>query len=49
MKTLFACGLVAGLAASVPGAGAAPRSPFPTKADSEICDPIFARLAEAEG
>lgn len=48
MKTLFACGLVAGLAASVPGAGAAPRSPFPTKADSEICDPIFARLAEAE-
>ncbi|UHD47022.1 TPM domain-containing protein [Aureimonas altamirensis] len=48
MKTLFACGLVAGLTATMSSAEAAPKSPFPTNADREICDPIFARLAEME-
>lgn len=48
MKTLFVCGMIAGFGMAVPQALAAPRSPFPTQADRDICDPIFAKLERME-
>ncbi|MCM2503518.1 TPM domain-containing protein [Aureimonas altamirensis] len=48
MKTLFVCGMIAGFGAALAQAQAAPRSPFSTQADKEICDPIFASLQRME-